>query len=146
MSDSTPSEPRSGLWTRCISFLTPRPLKAESKFVTYWTIWMRINYLFCTIMFPLLMAWSEHFQYPAWLCISATCDLFSFINIYISSHKIQEDNYGKPITDLRILRRHYFIKNKGYFVFFLSIPWELLVFCSSNLVVRLATGREYDTE
>jgi hypothetical protein len=140
MSDESPTS----IYARIKAFLTPRALYPDSKFVNYWTIWMRVVYLFNIIAFPLFMGWSELFQSVGVLFISALCDFFSFVNMYISAHKIQYDKYGKPITNLAILRRQYLIDKRGYTVLLLSIPWELFVFCIAELHMRLASGRELD--
>ncbi len=135
---------RVSLPTRLKTWLKPRPLDPNTRFMRNWVIWMRIVKAFIVITFPLLMAWSEHFQQPVWLYISALCDIFSLIHVYVNAHKIQVDGYGKPITDLRVLRRQYLLKNYGLVLLLLSVPWELIVFGIPNLHLNLMSGKEFD--
>ena len=91
------------------------------------------------------MAWSEHFQTPAWLVVSALLDVISLINVAVLCHTDMLDNYGRPVTDISVLRKHFLFKRRGLLVLLVSLPVELFVFAASDLHIQLSTGRELDT-
>ncbi|KAJ1512329.1 hypothetical protein HMI56_004211, partial [Coelomomyces lativittatus] len=91
-----------------------------------WDNFIVLIHFFNLLILPMTLAWTYEFYNKMWVSIFYVCDTALLVNFYLNLTRPFLDEFGGEVTDPRLIRKHYFLRNFGAYELLGSIPLDLI--------------------